>query len=43
MGRMTDLTENQVVIVKLLSINGIKQVEIAAMLRIFQSAVSKCL
>ena len=43
MGRTSDLTESQVAVLKWLSVNGIKQVEIAAELGISQSAVSKCL
>ena len=43
MGRTCDLTESQVAVLKWLSVNGIKQVEIAAELGICQSAVSKCL
>ena len=43
MGRTSDLTESQVAVLKWLSVNGIKQVEIAAQLGICQSAVSKCL
>ena len=43
MGRTCDLTESQVAVLKWLSVNGIKQVEIAAQLGISQSAVSKCL
>ena len=43
MGRTCDLTESQVAVLKWLSVNGIKQVEIAAELGISQSAVSKCL
>ena len=45
MGRTSDLTESQVAVLKWLSVNGIKQVEIhvAAQLGISQSAVSKCL
>ena len=43
MGRTSDLTESQVAVLKWLSVNGIKQVEIAAELGICQSAVSKCL
>ena len=43
MGRTCDLMESQVAVLKWLSVNGIKQVEIAAQLAIFQSAVSKCL
>ena len=43
MGRTCDLTESQVAVLKSLSVNGIKQVEIAAQLGISQSAVSKCL
>ena len=43
MGRTSDLTESQVAVLKSLSVNGIKQVEIAAQLGISQSAVSKCL
>ena len=43
MGRTSDLTESQVAVLKSLSVNGIKQVEIAAQLAISQSAVSKCL
>ena len=43
MGRTSDLTENQVAVLKWLSVNGIKLVEIAAELGICQSAVSKCL
>ena len=43
MGRTSDLTESQVAVLKSLSVNGIKQVEIAAQLGICQSAVSKCL
>ena len=43
MGRTSDLMESQVAVLKLLSVNGIKQVEIAAQLGISQSAVSKCL
>ena len=39
MGRTPDLTENQAAIVKSLSVNDIKQVEIAAQLGISQSAV----
>ena len=41
MGRTCDLTESQVAVLKWLSVNGIKQVEIAAQLGICQSAVSK--
>ena len=41
--RTSDLTESQVSVLKALSVNGIKQVEIAAELGICQSAVSKCL
>ena len=37
------LTESQVAVLKSLSVNGIKQVEIVAQLGISQSAVSKCL
>ena len=43
MGRTCDLTERKVAVLKWLSVNGIKQVEIAAELGISQSAVSKCL
>ena len=43
MGRTSDLMESQVAVLKSLSVNGIKQVEIAAQLGISQSAVSKCL
>ena len=43
MGRTSDLMESQVAVLKSLSVNGIKQVEIAAELGISQSAVSKCL
>ena len=43
MGRTSDLTESQAAVLKWLSVNGIKQVEIAAQLGICQSAVSKCL
>ena len=43
MGRTCDLTESQVAVLKWLSVNGIKQVEIAAEFGICQSAVSKCL
>ena len=43
MGRTSDLTESQVAVLKWLSVNGIKQVEIAAQLGISQSAASKCL
>ena len=43
MGRTCDLTESQVAVLKWLSVNGIKQVEITARLGICQSAVSKCL
>ena len=43
MGRTCDLTESQVAVLKSISVNGIKQVEIAAQLGIPQSAVSKCL
>ena len=43
MGRLSDLTESQVAVLKWLSVNGIKKVEIAAQLGISQSAVSKCL
>ena len=43
MGRTSDLMESQVAVLKWLSVNGIKQVEIAAELGISQSAVSKCL
>ena len=43
MGRTCDLMESQVAVLKSLSVNGIKQVEIAAELGISQSAVSKCL
>ena len=43
MGRTCDLTESQVAVLKWFSVNGIKQVEIAAQLGISQSAVSKCL
>ena len=46
MGRTSDLMESQVAVLKSLSVNDIKQVEIAAQLGICQSAVSticKCL
>ena len=46
MGRTSDLMESQVAVLKSLSVNGIKQVEVAAQLGISQSAVSticKCL